>query len=437
MSSVPQLPKVRMVEGLPHKLRTWWENFTPTEKLAITRKLGCLPLLFKITPDKHVIRALIQFWDPDHVVFAFKDFELTPTLEEILYFTSLKYQRMGQIIPHSQSGNKFLRYLGLKNEKKLRCFENNWVSLDYLYERRPIVFVVALLGTLGVNGEELTVVPMILAKIFRALGKRKRGESNFFEGCNLLLQMWAMEHFHQHKNMDDICFSNINHINSFYDRMKEFVYPWKYPLLPRFPAYIKCRRFYYIELIGLKGLQPYAPVRVLQKFGQAQVIPLQANMRNSEISFGPNFDVPRASEILHEWEYILTIDIGNGPEKEIPEYQVWFQEGRNSISSEGEQGFEDIRTTIWIRHSRLRTKIVTPEMWAQMENIMRYLNNAGAGPNNVGASSSLPSPALICVDYELADHPYFTRSKARADMTDSGASDQNDLGLVTVLRDEP
>ncbi|KAH0738141.1 hypothetical protein KY290_036846 [Solanum tuberosum] len=44
---------------------------------------------------------------------------------------------------------------------------------------------------------------------------------------------------------------------------------------------------------------------------------------------------------------------------------------------------------------------------------------------------------LICVDYELADHPYFTRSKACADMTDSGSSDQNGLGLVTVLRDEP
>ncbi|KAH0665446.1 hypothetical protein KY285_026652 [Solanum tuberosum] len=342
---------------------------------------------------------------------------------------------MGQIIPHSQSGKKFLRYLGLKNEKKLRCFENNWVSLDYLYERygrsnsykmfrkefsctqvhwqvrRPIAFAVALLGTLvfprehgyistcicsvarvlfeGVDGEELTVVPMILAEIFRALGKCKRGESNFFEGCNLLLQIWVIEHFHQRKNMDDICFSNINHINSFYDRIKEFVYPvgtddwyeflahrtsdqiqWKYPLLPCSPAYIRCRRFYYIELIGLKGLQPYAQVRVLQQFGQAQIIPLRANMRNSEISFGPNFEVPRAKEILHEWDNILTIYIGNGPEKEIPEYQVWFQEGRNSISSEGEQGFEDIGTTIWIRHSRLGTKIVTPEMWAQMENIM-------------------------------------------------------------------
>ncbi|KAG5589744.1 hypothetical protein H5410_040258 [Solanum commersonii] len=44
---------------------------------------------------------------------------------------------------------------------------------------------------------------------------------------------------------------------------------------------------------------------------------------------------------------------------------------------------------------------------------------------------------LICVDYELTDHPYFTRSKARADMNDSGSFDQNGLGLVTVLRDEP
>ncbi|KAH0754531.1 hypothetical protein KY290_024801 [Solanum tuberosum] len=93
--------------------------------------------------------------------------------------------------------------------------------------------------------------------------------------------------------MDDICFSNANHIDSFYDRTRMFVSPvgaddwygylashtsnqiqWKYPLLSHSPAYIRCRRFYYIELIGLKGLQPYAPVRVLQQFGQVQVIPL-------------------------------------------------------------------------------------------------------------------------------------------------------------------
>ncbi|KAK4372947.1 hypothetical protein RND71_008331 [Anisodus tanguticus] len=227
----------------------------------------------------------------------------------------------GQIIPHGQSGMKFLRYLELKNTKELRYFENNWVSLDYLSERydcrdgyklfknefsctpghwqarHPIAFAVALLWTLifplehgkistcicsiaralfkGVDDAQLTLSPMILAEIFQALGKCKRCETSFFEGCNLIVQMWAMEHFYQRLNMVDICFSKSNKIVSLYDRTKRFVSPvgtndWyeflasrtgdqiqrKYPLLPSAKkAYIRCRRLYYIKLIGLKGLQ--------------------------------------------------------------------------------------------------------------------------------------------------------------------------------------
>ncbi|KAK4726874.1 hypothetical protein R3W88_031791 [Solanum pinnatisectum] len=305
------------------------ENFNPSEKLAIARRLGFLPMLFKITPEKYVIRALIKFWDPYRVVFAFKDFELIPTLEEICYFTSLKYQGRGQIFPHTQLGKKFLRYLGLKNDKKLRCLENNW-------------------------------------------------DKKFFEGCNLLLQMWAMEQFYQRKNMEDIFLGNINQINNFYDSMRRFhlasrtgdEIQWKYPLLSHSPAYITCRRFYYIELIFLKRFQPYAPVRVLQQI--------------SEISIGPNFHVPRARDNLHEWNNIMPIDIGNELEREIPD-----------MSPEGEKGFEDIWTTIWIRHSYLGTKVVTPEIWAQMENIMQYLNNAGERSSDIGASSSLSPPTRL------------------------------------------
>ncbi|KAG5580488.1 hypothetical protein H5410_051115 [Solanum commersonii] len=106
--------------------------------------------------------------------------------------------------------------------------------------------------------------------------------------------MWAMEHFYQRKNMDDICFSNANHIDSFYKRMRRFLSP-----------------------------------------------------------------------------------VGTD----------------DCMSPKGEQGFEDIGTMIWIRHSHLGTKVATPEMWAQMETIMQYLDNVGAGPNNVGASSSLSPPA--------------------------------------------
>lgn len=157
-------------------------------------------------------------------MFASKEFEVTPILEEIRYFTSLKHQGRCQIIPHSQLVKKFLRYLGLNSNKKLRWFKHNWVSLDYLYEssnsyklfrkkltctyvdwqgRRPIAFAVAVLEILvfpreygyistciwcicsvarvlfkGVNGEELTLVPMILGETFRSLEKcKKRGNT--------------------------------------------------------------------------------------------------------------------------------------------------------------------------------------------------------------------------------------------------------------------
>ena len=123
--------------------------------------------------------------------------------------------------------------------KEFSCILVHWQA------RHSIALVVTLLGTLmfprehghispcicsvarvlfeGVNGEEITLVPIILEEIFRALGKCKRGETNFFEGWNLLLQVWEIEHFYQRKNMEDICFSNINNTDSFFERTKMFV----------------------------------------------------------------------------------------------------------------------------------------------------------------------------------------------------------------------
>ncbi|KAK4356107.1 hypothetical protein RND71_025078 [Anisodus tanguticus] len=210
--------------------------------------------------------------------------------------------------------------------------------------------------------------------------------------------------------MVDICFSESNKIVSFYDRTKRFVplvgvndwyeflasrtgdqIQWKYPLLPNTKkAYVKCKRLYYIELIGLKGLQPYSPLRILRQFGQAQIIPLQANMRVSEVQFGPNFIIPRARQVLDEWIDIDTMDIGDSQAGGTPEYHAWLRGDRGSTghSPEGEQGFEDIGITIWVRNFRLRDTVVTPEMWYQMQNIVQYLEDAGAGPSSVRVLSS-------------------------------------------------
>lgn len=44
---------------------------------------------------------------------------------------------------------------------------------------------------------------------------------------------------------------------------------------------------------------------------------------------------------------------------------------------------------LWIRHSHLETKVITPEMLIQMEKIMQYLDYTGVWPGNVEVSSSL------------------------------------------------
>lgn len=116
----------------------------------------------------------------------------------------------------------------------------------HLQARHDITFVVALIGTSmfprergritndisyvarvlfrGVNGKELTLVPIGLVEIFRTLVKYKRGEAIFFEGFNLLLWMLTTEYFHRRTNMDEICFSNSIHINNFYDKTRRFVF---------------------------------------------------------------------------------------------------------------------------------------------------------------------------------------------------------------------
>ncbi|KAK4372927.1 hypothetical protein RND71_008311 [Anisodus tanguticus] len=99
MESIPQ---IRMVSGIPDKLKVWWAYFDLGSQITIRRRLGCLVSLFDISPDQHLVRALIRFWDLDRVIFKFRDFEITSTLEEINYFTDLIYQGRGQIILHER-----------------------------------------------------------------------------------------------------------------------------------------------------------------------------------------------------------------------------------------------------------------------------------------------------------------------------------------------
>ncbi|KAH0701838.1 hypothetical protein KY285_016116 [Solanum tuberosum] len=50
-------------------------------------------------------------------------------------------------------------------------------------------------------------------------------------------------------------------------------------------AFARTRYFFFIELIGLRGIQPYAPLRVMRQFGVIQDIPLWSIMGSHEDAF--------------------------------------------------------------------------------------------------------------------------------------------------------
>ncbi|KAH0693520.1 hypothetical protein KY285_020617 [Solanum tuberosum] len=175
------------------------------------------------------------------------------------------------IVPHKQSPKKFLKSLGLKRNREMDCLDKGWISIEFLYHRfcnekghkhfnkefgcsarqlqkyRLKAFVITLLGSLifpikegkisttlghvvrmlALEGQNptKTIVPLILAKMIRALSACVDGK-RYFEGCNLLLQLWAAEHFYKREDMIDILDDMGSKIITHPTRMLHFSAKW-------------------------------------------------------------------------------------------------------------------------------------------------------------------------------------------------------------------
>ena len=69
-----------------------------------------------------------------------------------------------------------------------------------------------------------TIVPMILAEIMSSLSACVDGRM-FFEGCNLLLQLWAIDHFHKRSDVVETYLGQGNKIDNHPRRLACFAAP--------------------------------------------------------------------------------------------------------------------------------------------------------------------------------------------------------------------
>ncbi|MFQ6657864.1 hypothetical protein Gotur_027360 [Gossypium turneri] len=71
-----------------HDLKKIWDQWGDEIRQLFYSNYGDLPYLLGINIDKHLFRALTQYWNPAYSCFTFWKVDLVPTVEE--YTTLLR-----------------------------------------------------------------------------------------------------------------------------------------------------------------------------------------------------------------------------------------------------------------------------------------------------------------------------------------------------------
>ncbi|XP_016451638.1 uncharacterized protein LOC107776276 [Nicotiana tabacum] len=343
-----EVSKFGMVQNIPPLLLDWWKNLSHSDKNHVKRVLGNLPSLLDIRPNNTLIEVATMFWDEKRVVFRFGDVEMTPLLEEIGGFARLPWDSPGLSVPENRTPPRFLKMTGFKKNDELLCLKKSYIPFEFLYEcyghsksyrlhhdelvvtflgwthRRVFVFIICFLGLLifpkkrgkihtrlamvaktpmeGIEGQTYTIIPMILAEMYRALDRCKQGYGHF-GGCNLLLQVWLLEYFQRGEYQQELLRRPLNDYIAYHHPKRmtfipdRFVQPgsavswvrffsnltdekvhWIFEWFPSSEFIIWSREITYLMLTGLRGIYPYAPIRVMRQAGRKQVIPRFSNM---------------------------------------------------------------------------------------------------------------------------------------------------------------
>ncbi|KAH0665393.1 hypothetical protein KY290_027641 [Solanum tuberosum] len=114
--------------------------------------------------------------------------------------------------------------------------------------------------------------------------------------------------------------------------------------------------FFFIKLIGLRGIQPYAPLRVMRRFGVIQDILLWSIMGLHEETF-TLASLERIKNMQAGWEYMIDLDIG----KEswcMSKYYTW----RNVVSHMAHPSVRGLRRFVDNQRIDWVTKSVLPHM---------------------------------------------------------------------------
>ncbi|KAK4731621.1 hypothetical protein R3W88_024609 [Solanum pinnatisectum] len=239
-----------MVVSAPHILQNWWQNIYRIHGAEIRGYLG---ELFTVT-------------------FKFLYFDITPTLEEFSSLTALPIR--GRLSTIHQLSREFERTRGAWEHMRPRVFVMTFLGVMVFPIRSNSVDINILPMVINIfsDPQRFSLVPMILAEVLRSMKACIRGH-DLFGGWNMLLQIWdyymgARNRIESHedrlRNWTGVT-TKREEWHTFLNNLTGDAIQWKFSWI-RGLAFVRTRYFFFIKLIGLRGIQPYAPFRVMRQF---------------------------------------------------------------------------------------------------------------------------------------------------------------------------
>ncbi|KAH0696118.1 hypothetical protein KY289_013600 [Solanum tuberosum] len=396
-----RFPKFDMIVEVPVLLKMWYNNLSMFHKRDLNNYVGALIELINMVGWPELIDVLMGYWDNEKMVFRFETMEITPTIEEIrdgIDTVGTRLERRVRIqenilIPNKPTLEDIINWLGLRKDYAF-CVEGSSVYFMDLYVRfRHASFYANYNQEFRVTFREWDGIRS-LAFTIALLGHR------YFQGCNLLLQWWIMNHLakghetqqlhtlndnNSLKGLNDMLFwtdlenrKTRGRCAQIFSELREEDIQW---MLDRFiskDVIVRGYRQLVLPLPGIRGIRLYAPIRVLRQFGRRQTTPPNAYYRIYVFHIEDD-RVLEASEMLKEWKKALrmnkdTIAADRFNARYDETYKNWLKDNLQGISFP----VPDI-TAVWRTKSLNFDRIKRESLRSDLEELNLWIGDKKSG----------------------------------------------------------
>ncbi|KAG8475318.1 hypothetical protein CXB51_031929 [Gossypium anomalum] len=288
ISELWDFTRVNSTQNKLQELRNIWAQWDDKVKQLFYQNCGDLPFLLDVKVDRHLFRAMVQFWNPAFSSFTFGDVDLAPTLEENT--TLLRCPRI--------QGHKLM--LGL---------------LIFQLLRRNVKKKVDVLA-LGIYG--MVIFPKALGHIDEAVADLFDRLTPVKEGSLDVHSCWWSGFIATSGTLIKFL------VGCSLKNLREEDIMWKAPWLVPSEVLYRCGNFDWIPLPGIWRAVRYTLLLVLRQYQARQFIPATQGLAQSDFSYKGDHYKKRMREIFEAWKKPFYMKILTEGSTSTLEYKGWF-----------------------------------------------------------------------------------------------------------------